>query len=142
MSKALLAISADALLEAPFFVIDGPDGATACQWTAFQDGRARSNEFEILCAERPEKIGCLFGLFDPKNGEFRMRPEIAPFTFEAVADGCQDLAWRGDLNSVMDTGHDWEMGPEGRLVIADPEAPAEDPADAVGQTSSLLPLAA
>lgn len=142
MTKALLAISTAALLEAPFFVIDGPDGPTACQWTAYAQGRARSNEFEIICVDRPDKMGCLFGLFDPKSGEFRMRPEVAPFTFEAVPEGCQDLDWRGDLNVVVDCGRDWEMGPEGRLVIADPEAPAEDPADEVGTTFSCLPLAA
>jgi hypothetical protein len=142
MTKALLSISTAALLEAPFFVLDGPDGPLSCQWTSYKDGKATSQEFEIVCPERPDKMGGLFGLYDAHKDEFRMRPEVKPHTYEAVDGGCQDLDWRGDLNDVMDTGRDWDMGPDGRLVISDPEEPAGDPVDAVDETPSSLPLAA
>jgi hypothetical protein len=119
------------LLESPFFVLDGPAGPLSCQWTAFNFGKALSSEFEILCPERPELTGCLFGLFDQAKGEFRMRPEVKPGTFHAVDDGCQDLDWRGSIDDVSAVGHDWDMGEDGLLFICDPEEPAADPAPRV-----------
>jgi hypothetical protein len=130
MSKPLLSITAATLRDAPFFVIEGPDGPLSCQWTAFFGGKARSAEFEIVCPDRPEKMGCLFGLFTSSTQEFRMRPEVAPHTFIAVDGGCQDLEWRGDLNCVLDSGHDWDMGADGRLTICEPEEPSGDAVDA------------
>lgn len=142
MTKALLAISTAALRQTPFFVLEGPDGRRlSCQWTSFPNGRAQGCEFEIVCPETPETMGCLFGLFE--DGEFRMRPAIRSFeagqaTRHAFAPELDlDLSWRGDLNDVLDCGHDWDMGPDGVLVIADPEGPADETIDTVP-----LPLAA
>ena len=135
MTKALLAISFAALRDAPFFVLDGPDGRRlSCQWTGFVGGRARGCEFEVVCPETPEAMGCLFGLLE--HGEFRMRPAIRSVeaghaTRHAFAPELDlDLAWRGDMNDVIDSGFDWEEGPDGTLAIADPEEPAADPVDA------------
>ena len=137
MTKALLAVSVAALREAPFFVLAGPDGRRlSCQWTSFAAGRAGGCEFEVVCPETPEAMGCLFGLME--DGEFRMRPAIRPFqaghvTRHAFAPELDlDLAWRGDLNDVVDSGFDWEEAPDGTLTIADPEEPAADPVDAEG----------
>lgn len=132
MSKSLLAISTAALRDAPFFVLEGPDGRRlACQWTCFSAGRARGTEFEIVCPETPEAMGCLFGL--PEDGEFRMRPAVRQVgrRFIAAPELSLDLDWRGDLNCVLDTGHDWDMGADGLLEISDPEEPARDPVDAI-----------
>ena len=120
MTKSLLAISVASLRQAPFFVLDGPDGRLACQWTAFEDGHAQSGEFEILCPQRPEAMGCLFGMFE--DGEFRMRRAVrkTAIGYEHAADLDMDLDWRGDLNDVLDTGHDWDMV-DGQLEICDPE---------------------
>jgi hypothetical protein len=137
MSKALLAISTAALRETPFFVLEGPAGRRlACQWTAWSQasGRAMGAEFEIVCPETPEAMGCLFGLFE--EGEFRMRPAIRTHqaghaTRHAFAPELDlDLAWRGDLNDVLDCGHDWDIDPDGLLIISDPEEPAANPIDA------------
>ena len=116
------------LRENPFFVVSGPGGERlACQWTAYAFGRAQSNEFEILCIDTPEKMGCLFGLVDPATAEIRLRPEVVFGTYEAVeGGGTQDLDWRGSMNDVLEIGRDWEEGEDGELVIADPDAPAED----------------
>jgi hypothetical protein len=139
MSKALLAISAAALRETPFFVLNGPDGRRlTCQWTSYVLGRAQGCEFEIVCPETPETMGCLFGLFE--DGEFRMRPAIRPIQFMphecaaveryvAAPELDLDQEWRGDMNDVMDSGHDWRMEDDGTLSIEDPEEPAADPVD-------------
>lgn len=139
MTKALLAVTAAAVRETPFFVIDGPDGRRlACQWTNFAFGRAQGCEFEIVCPETPDTLGCLFGLFE--DGEFRMRPAVrpihymphecaAPERYVAAPELDLDLAWRGDVNCVLDCGHDWDLRADGQLEILDPEEPAADPAD-------------
>lgn len=115
------------LLESPFFVVAGPGGTPiACQWTCYAFGRAQSHEFEILCVDRPDKMGCLFGLFDPASATFRMRPEVAPGTWKAVKDGCQDLEWRGSMDDLVETGHDLREAEDGGIAILDPEAPAEE----------------
>lgn len=131
MSKALLAISTAALRETPFFVIEGPEGRRlACQWESFVLGRAQGTEFEILCPETPEAMGCLSGAFE--DGEFRMRPAVRRIGIAAHAPAPEldlDPEWRGDLNCVLDSGWDWESAPDGTLRIHDPEEPAADPDD-------------
>lgn len=137
MSKALLAISTAALRETPFFIIEGPEGRRlACQWTSFVFGRAQGCEFEILCPETPDAMGCLFGLFE--DGEFRMRPAVRAVRmaehaslghYASAPELDLDLDWRGDMNCVLDSGHDWEIASDGTLRIHDPEEPAADPVD-------------
>jgi hypothetical protein len=116
------------LFENPFFVINGPQGAKLpCQWTCYAFGRAQSYEFEIICMDTPEKLGCLFGLFDPRTTEFQMRPEVILGTYTAVeGGGCQDLDWRGSMDDLVEVGRDWAEGPDGEMVIFDPEEPVED----------------
>lgn len=124
------AIVAAEIRSNPFFVLNGPDGRVlSCQWTCFDQraGHAQGCEFEIVCPETPETMGMLFGLFE--EGTFRMRPAIDCNGSFAVLVPAHDLdqAWRGTVDDVVEVGHDWDMGPDGLLVIADPEAPAEDP---------------
>jgi hypothetical protein len=129
------------LRESPFFVLNGPGGRRlSCQWTdeAAATGGMSTGEFEIVCPETPDAMGCLFGLFDPRDGSFRMRPAIRTI----VRDGAPhvrstgfapdldlDQTWVGSMDDVLEVGHDWDMGPDGLLVISDPEAPADEPMD-------------
>lgn len=119
MPKPLLPITAAGLVASPFFVLEGPDGSRlTCQWTAAEGRQIRGeNEFEIVCPETPDLMGRLFGIYDASADEFRMRPDTAPAGCRAAE---VDLGWRGDLNSVMDTGSDWEWDrDEDRLVLVD-----------------------
>lgn len=134
MSKSLLSISPATLRAAPFFILNGPDGRTlTCQWTSMGDHRQHMNvsEFEIVCPETPETMGCLFGLFDAREGTFTMRAAIrripcetlsSAHTIEFVPEYNLDLNWQGDLNDVLDHGHDLDMGPDGLLIISDIDA--------------------
>lgn len=110
--------------ENPFFILAGPGGQRLpCQWTSFSsaDG-ARSSEFEIILPERPETIGCLFGLLE--DNEFRMRPAVR--NGQPAPDLDLDQNWRGSPDDVLEAGDDFEMGEDG-LYIYDAEEPAADP---------------
>lgn len=130
------------LRESPFFVLNGPAGRRlACQWTdeAAASGGRSNGEFEVICPETPDAMGCLFGLFDARDGSFRMRPAIRTIVRNGAPhlrstafapDLDLDLSWTGSMDDVLEVGHDWDMGPDGLLVICDPEEPALDPEDA------------
>lgn len=131
MTKALNDIKLAALREAPFFILNGPDGRQLpCQWSCYDNG-ARGTEFEIIVPENPDAMGCLYGLCI--NGEFRMRPAIKYINniWTLVPEMNLDQLWRGSLDDIVDSGYDWEMSDNGRLIIADPEEPAADPQDAI-----------
>lgn len=131
------------LRESPFFVLSGPGGRRlTCQWTdeAASIGGTSCGEFEIVCPETPETMGCLFGLFDPRDASFRMRPAIRTISRESAPhlrstsfapDLDLDQDWRGTMQDVIEVGHDLDIGPDGLLFISDPEEPAADPIDEV-----------
>lgn len=121
MSKALVSISEASLRQQPFFVIEGPGGERLpCQWTGFSGGGAGSDEFEVLAPLGGKRCGRIFGLL--QDGEFRMRPSHQPNHWDRPLP--VDLEWRGDLNSVLDSGRDWCIGANG-IEICD-EADDED----------------
>jgi len=110
MSKALVSISHASLRQQPFFVIEGPDGERLpCQWTTFGQGHAAGCEFENLSPADGSRSGRLFGLYE--DGEFRMRSSYEPYP--GMSPIPVDMDWRGDLNCVTDSGHDWCMGEHG-----------------------------
>lgn len=110
MTKALVSISEATLAQQPFFVLDGPDGERMpCQWTEFSAGRAIGRRFEVLTPLGGTRCGRIFGVCE--DGAFRMQPSHQPNRWDAPLP--VDLAWRGDLNSVLDSGHDWCMGADG-----------------------------
>lgn len=128
------------LRESPFFVLNGPQGRRlACQWSQWDNdaNKAAGAEFEIVCPETPETMGMLFGLY--RNGVFSMRgalrlhdePNVFPMHAFAPEHDL-DQSWRGTIDDVLEVGHDWDMGPDGLLVISDPEEPAVDPEDRCG----------
>ena len=111
--------------ENPFFIIAGPGGRRlACQWTSFDDNGALGCEFEVVCPETPEAMGCLFGLLEDET--FRMRPAFRDNALAPELD--LDLTWRAGPEAILETGHDFEMGDDGLLFIYDSEEPAVDTA--------------
>lgn len=97
MTRAILSISEASIVRQPFFVLEGPDGERlACRWTPPAPGEGAGRPFETIRPPAGPDAGRTRGVFG--DGGFRLLTS---------ADRDVDLLWRGDLNSVLDSGHDW-----------------------------------
>ena len=118
MSACLNSITVDNVRQSPFFVISGPIGRyLSCQWASFSNDSAQRSEFEIVCPETPEAMGCLFGIFE--DGTFRFRPAVKQLghSWFPAPDLDLDLTWRGTIADVIATGSDWDIDQSGSLYI-------------------------
>lgn len=114
--NSLTMLTASTLFAFPFFILEGPDcERLCCQWTN-EVLPGNDSEFEVISPDEPNRMGRIFGVYDHVEDAFRMLPardrdgQPGPALYV-------DLNWRGDLNSVMDCGADWEWEDD-QMVIA------------------------
>ncbi|QAY80252.1 hypothetical protein [Sphingosinicella sp. BN140058] len=101
-------IPLDVLLASPFFILSGESGIRlACQWTDRELGPS-STEFEVITPANPDLIGCIFGVYDAENDEFRLRPAVDRDSGVPRPDLPVNTAWRGSLSDILEAGCDWE----------------------------------